>query len=259
MNFEGLSPALQLPFAFPIQRFRLRLAAKSVRAYANVMSATLESAIEPFLHSPRLPEILETLQARVRDESARRRQFYEDLRDDQQAEFIDGEVVMHSPARDKHIVVRQHLEMLLHAHVGLRRAGKVRAEKCLCVFPRNDYEPDIVFFGPEKAARLNDGTMKFPIPDFVVEILSESTEARDRGVKFEDFEAHGVAEYWIIDADDEIVEQYLRRGGSFNLALKSGSGEIASPTVPGFRIPLRALFDPAENLAALRPLMETAS
>ena len=64
-----------------------------------------------------------------------------------------------------------------------------------------------------------------------------------------------MAEYWIIDAEAEVVEQYLRRGDRFYLALKSGSGEIASPTVPGFRIPIRALFHPADNLAALRQLM----
>ena len=219
------------------------------------MSSTIESAIQPLLHSPLLPEIVETLQSRVREEAARRRRFYENLRDDQKAEFVDGQMIMHSPARDKHIAVRQNLERLLGTYVSLQEVGKVRTEKCLCVFPRNDYEPDVVFFGPEKSAGLADDTMKFPVPDFVVEVLSESTEDRDRGVKFEDYESHGVAEYWIIDAEAEVVEQYLRRGERFCLALKSGSGEITSPTVAGFRIPIRALFHPADNLAALRQLM----
>jgi Uma2 family endonuclease len=219
------------------------------------MSTAVESAIQPLLHSPLLPEIVDTLQSRIRLEAARRRTFYEDLRDDQKAEFVDGQEILHSPARDKHIAVRQNLERLLGTYVSLQELGKVRTEKCLCVFPRNDYEPDVVFFGPEKAACLTDDTMKFPIPDFVAEILSESTEGRDRGVKFEDYESHGVAEYWIIDAEAEMVEQYLRRGDRFYLALKSGSGEIASPTVPGFRIPIRAMFHPADNLAALRQLM----
>lgn len=219
------------------------------------MSTTIESAIQPLLHSPLLPEIVDTLQLRVRQEAVRRRSFYEDLCDDQKAEFVDGQVIMHSPARSKHLTVRKLLEKLLDTHVSLRALGLVHGEKCLCVFPRNDYEPDVVFFGPDKAAGLADDTMKFPIPDFVAEILSESTEDRDRGVKFEDYESHGVAEYWIIDAEAEVVEQYIRRGDRFYLALKSGSGEIASPAVPGFRIPIRALFHQADNLAALRQLM----
>ena len=204
------------------------------------MNTAIESAIQPLLHSPLLPEIVETLQSRIREEAARRRTFYEDLRDDQKAEFVDGQVILHSPARGKHIDGAAELEKLLGTYVSMRESGKVHGEKCLCVFPRNDYEPDVVFFGPDKAAGLADDTMKFPIPDFVAEVLSESTEDRDRGVKFEDYESHGVAEYWIIDAEAEVVEQYLRRGDRFYLALKSGSGEIASPTVPGFRIPIRA-------------------
>ena len=104
----------------------------------------------------------------------------------------------------------------------------------------------------KRAARFTADTRKYPVPDLAVEILSESTQARDRGVKLDDYEAHGVAEYWIIDPDAEVVEPSLRRGERFYLALKSGSGEIASPTVAGFRLPIRALFDPAENLAALR-------
>ena len=219
------------------------------------MSTAIESAIEPLLHSPCLREIVEALQNRVREESALRHAFYEDLRDDQKAEFIDGQVILNSPARNKHLIVRQHLEKLLHTYVGVHGLGEVRGEKCLCVFPRNDYEPDVVFFGPQRAAGLTGETMKFPIPDFAAEVLSESTAARDRGVKFEDYEAHGVTEYWILDPDAEVIEQYIRRGDRFCLALKSGSGEIASTTVVGFRIPIRALFDPAENLAALRQLI----
>ena len=115
----------------------------------------------------------------------------------EKVEFIEGEVIMHSPARNEHLVVKLHLATLLMTFVRDRGLGEVRDEKCLCIFPRNDYEPDIVFFGPEKSATIQPKTMKFPVPDFVVEVLSDSTEIRDRGVKFEDFEAHGVSEYWM--------------------------------------------------------------
>jgi Uma2 family endonuclease len=38
--------------------------------------------------------------------------------------------------------------------------------------------------------------------DFILEVLSGSKERVDCGKKFEDFECHGVAEYWIIDAEE---------------------------------------------------------
>lgn len=213
--------------------------------------------LESLLHSPRLPDIAAVLNERLRDETERRERFYEEMSDDHKAEFIDGEVVMHSPARNRHLTAKLNLTRLISTFVDHHGLGVVRDEKCLCIFPRNDYEPDIVFFGPEKASRFHSNTMKFPVPDFVVEVLSETTERFDRGVKFEDYEAHGVQEYWIIDPTEgrETVEQYVLEDASFQLRLKSGSGEIASQVISNFRIPIRAIFDTKDNLAALKEML----
>ncbi len=212
--------------------------------------------LTPLLKSPRLPEFAAALNDRLQTETVARERFYDEMTDGEKVEFIEGEVIMHSPARNEHLVVKLNLATLLMTFVRDRGLGEVRDEKCLCIFPRNDYEPDIVFFGPEKSATIQPKTMKFPVPDFVVEVLSESTESRDRGVKFEDFEAHGVSEYWIVDAETEIVEQYIVENGVFRLLLKSGSGEIMSRSVAGFQIPIRAIFDPSENLLTLKKLLK---
>ncbi len=220
------------------------------------MSLTLEALIEPLLHSPRLPEIAEALQVRLRDEAARRVRFYADMSDAEKVEFIEGEVVMHSPARNMHLFASQHISRLLSVYVDMTGIGVVHVEKCLCVFPRNDYEPDVVFFGREKAATFTPNTMKFPVPDLAVEVLSVSTESRDRGVKFDDYAAQGVAEYWIVDPDLEVVEQYLARDGQFELKLKSNSGDLTSPTLGGLTLPIKSFFDPHENLATLQSLVK---
>lgn len=213
--------------------------------------------LEPILHSPRLPDIAAMFNERLRDEAVRRERFYEEMSDAQKVEFIDGEVVMHSPARNRHLYAKLNLTRLIGTFVDRHRLGVVRDEKCLCVFPRNDYEPDIVFFNPEKASQFHSNTMKFPVPDFVVEVLSETTERFDRGVKFEDYEAHGVQEYWIIDPTEgrETVEQYVLENGTFQLRLKSGSGDISSYVVTGFQIPIRAIFDTQDNLRTLKALL----
>ena len=174
---------------------------------------------------------------------------------DEKVEFIDGEVVMHSPARNRHLDATALLSRLLGTFVSIHGLGTVKIEKCLCVFPRNDYEPDIVFFGNEKSASLQPDTMKFPIPDFVVEVLSESTELRDRGVKFEDYAAHGVGEYWIIDAGGGTVEQYLLGPNGYDLKVKAATGTITSEVIVSFSVSVRAIFDEAENLAVLRAWM----
>ena len=97
--------------------------------------------------------------------------------------------------------------------------------------------------------------MQFPAPDFVVEVLSPSTAAIDRGIKFTDYAAHGVGEYWIIDPDAQTIEQYVLNDRAYELMIKARSGEIASVAVAGFSIPIRAIFDPAEHQVAQQRLL----
>jgi hypothetical protein len=151
----------------------LRLGGRGSTVFVSMDS--LETLLAPIRHSPRLVEAVDLLQEQVQRERERWVTFYRDMTPEEKIEFIDGEVILHSPARKGHLDSTKLLLKLLHTFVSLRELGSVMSEKCLCVFPRNDYEPDIVFFGSEKADTLSSETLKFPIPDFVVEVLSEST------------------------------------------------------------------------------------
>lgn len=120
---------------------------------------------------------------------------------------------------------------------------------------RNDYEPDVCFFGNDKAKNFTPTQTQFPAPDLVVEVLSESTEKNDRQIKFQDYAAHSVTEYWIVDAKKKIVEQYFLQSEEYELLLKAKDGEIESVVLPDFKIPIRAIFDETENLKALTKLV----
>jgi Uma2 family endonuclease len=219
------------------------------------MDRLMEQVMEP----PTLPDSVAELDTRLAAERERCRQFYAEIPDGAKWEFINGEIITHSPDMVRHMAVRGRLETLLWNHVNLHQLGTVLAEKGLCVFPRNDFMPDVIFFGSEKAATLQPRQLRLPVPDLACEILSDSTAGRDRGVKFRDYEAHGVAEYWLVDADAETLEQYLRRDGTYTLELKSANGSVRSRAVANLEIPIRALFDPVENLAALRTLLNVGT
>jgi len=214
----------------------------------------MDSLLAELRRSPQLPDVVAALQEQLEEEKQRRARFYEEMTPEEKVEFIGGEVILHSPARNRHLDVTMNIATLLRIFVTGHRLGTVKVEKCLVVFPRNDYEPDIVYFGPEKSATLEPDTMKFPIPDLAVEVLSESTEVRDRGVKFEDYAAHGVAEYWIVDPEASVLEQYVLEGGEYVLRLKAGNGRLASVAIAGFSTELAAFFDAEANLAAVQTL-----
>jgi Uma2 family endonuclease len=215
----------------------------------------MSTALDELYVSPRFPQVLEDLQTYMAKERARREKFYAELTEDQKAEFVNGEVIVHSPARIRHLKLRNHLQTLLTEYVEVHQLGFVAGEKALCVFPRNDYEPDVCFFSAEKAAQLRPEQLKLPIPDFIAEVLSESTERLDRGVKFQDYQAHGVAEYWLVDPEKEVLEQYVLREGAYVLEQKSGTGEVRSQVVPGFKVPIRALFDARLKREVLRRIL----
>jgi Uma2 family endonuclease len=128
--------------------------------------------------------------------------------------------------------------------------------KALVALTRSDYEPGLNFFAEAQAEAFEADQWKFPAPDSRVEVLSSSMEQNDRGVKLEDYAAHGVREYWIVDPEAKTVEQFALEGDGYELIIKSGSGEIESRVVEGFAVPVRALFDDALNLEVLRETLQ---
>ena len=87
-------------------------------------------------------------------------------------------------------------------------------------------------------------TMKFPVPDFVAEVLSESTADIDRTTKLKLFARFAVQEYWIIDPENATAEVYRREKNSFDLVLNLKASEsLSSPLFPGFALPLRKLVE----------------
>lgn len=125
----------------------------------------LDKRLRPIVKSPDMPRLLHDLQEIWEAEQKRRREFYAWVTPAMKAEFIDGEIIVHSPVRKKHNVVTGALYMMLNAFVLRNRLGFVGIEKIMTRFDRNDYEPDIVYFSSSKSADFQDDMTIFPVPD----------------------------------------------------------------------------------------------
>ena len=215
----------------------------------------IDTFIQQLRTSPKLELYLEEIQRLLREERIKRNEFYRVITPNDKAEFINGEMVFHSPVRLRHNRVGKLLLKLVDTYVQKQRLGYVGYEKLLISLTRNDYEPDICFFRRDVSQTFSPQQMRFPAPDFIVEILSDSTAKTDRNTKFDDYAAHGVKEYWIIDPDAEVVEQYLLRDEEYLLIKKTDSGILKSEAIAGFAIPVRAIFDEQDNLDALHALV----
>ena len=175
----------------------------------------MKAALDEIIKSPRFPGYVEDLQRLLAEEQRRRQRFYDEIDEDVTAEFINGEVIVQSPATYEHTNAVKFLLKLLDTYVESQQLGFVGSEKLLVTFPRNDYEPDVCFWRTAKAAGFQRGQLKFPPPDFIAEVLSPTTEKIDRGVKFEDYAANGVGEYWLVDPTLEQIQQHFLREGRF--------------------------------------------
>jgi Uma2 family endonuclease len=72
-------------------------------------------------------------------------------------------------------------------------------------------------------------------PDFVAEVLSETTAHKDFGIKRDLYERSGVQEYWIIHSDTSAVYQYVLEDGRFGPLKEYRRGEaVPSAVFPGF-------------------------
>lgn len=212
--------------------------------------------IQEILSKPEAPSIISRAQSELENERLRRQKFYKDVTDDKKQEFINGEIVTHSPVKYEHSRVTELLLGLLIPHIRINDLGILGIEKKMISLTRNDYEPDICFFKKEKSSQFIKGQTHFPAPDFIVEILSNSTEKIDRGVKFKDYQNHGIEEYWIIDPENETIEQYLLKNGEYFLNMKSFNGELRSVAIENFKIEIKSIFDQKENIKQLTKILK---
>ena len=222
-------------------------------------NTTLEDNL---LDIPDLPILLERLQVRLVDEKIRREDFRQWVTDEVKAEFINGSIVMHSPAAEDHNEATGHLYRVTSFFADIYKLGKVRVEMALIGMTRNDYEPDIAFWRKETADRFQPSMNVYPIPDLVIEVLSPGSENinRDTRIKFADYAAHLIPEYWIVDPRKKTVEQYFlsdTQTGIYELYKKATlSDQIESRSLRGFSISVKAIFDAEENAQAIQQFLQ---
>ncbi len=200
-------------------------------------------SITDLLQAPNLREVLDELEQLWTDEQKRRHEFWATVDENIKAEFILGEIIYHSPVYGHHWKASTRITRHLIPFVYDNNLGEVAYEKVMVRLTRNDYEPDICFWTKEKSRDFEKKQSAFPPPDFIVEILSDSTKERDYGIKMEDYALHDVKEYWIVDTDNQTIEQYLLNERKFELSQKLKDGILESEVIKGFKMEVKEIFE----------------
>ena len=114
----------------------------------------MNAILTPLLESTKLQEHFVALRDYIKEELQKRNDFYDFVTEDMKAEFINGEVVIHSPVANEHESVFSELNTLMNIYVSIQNMGRVTHEKLMISLTSNDYEPDICFLKKKKLQNL---------------------------------------------------------------------------------------------------------
>ncbi|MEJ5198440.1 MAG: Uma2 family endonuclease [Anaerolineae bacterium] len=213
----------------------------------------LELLVEPGL----TPDELRQRAAAVLEQTDRPlRMSYEEFLawadEDVRAEWVSGEVIVSSPASDQHQDIVRFLTVILSVYVEVHRLGIIRPAPFQMRLAESSREPDLLFLSNDHLDRRRENYLDGPA-DVVIEVLSPESAARDRGEKFYEYEAAGIAEYWLIDPQREQAEFYrLGSDGRYRPVLPDAEGRFVSQVIPGFTLRVDWLWRRPAVLDALR-------
>jgi len=160
----------------------------------------------------------------------------------QRMELFDGDFVMSAMPSPLHQFVAINLGSLIHQYVREKKIGRVYASVDVYLSEVVVLQPDICFLSGERSF-INDGKKFNGAPDLVVEILSETTEQRDRTFKFREYARGGAKEYWLVSPDKKQIEVYQNSARGFQLVkIFTGGETLNSPIFPDINLSVEQVF-----------------
>ncbi len=169
---------------------------------------------------------------------------------EEMVELIRGKIHKMSPApRVVHQVISSNLEFEIQSYLKKKKCKMFHAPIDVVLPIENKkrnkattvVQPDIcvicnTFIIEDKAI--------FGVPNWIIEILSPHTAAKDQGVKYDVYEEAGVSEYWIVSPEYETVEVFLLENGKYAKKFVLDKSEKVKPfTLPDLEIDLSEVFN----------------
>lgn len=164
-------------------------------------------------------------------------------------EYLQGQLVAMAGASKAHVIITGNLSALLVNH--LRGTGcisyavdmKVRLPS-LGLF----YYPDLAVSCDERDRASDEDFILYP--KLIIEVLSDSTEAFDRGDKFADYKSIAdLEEYILIHQKQILVERFLRKADNLWVPQSYGVGDTVEFMSIQFSCPIAFLYENIDQLS----------
>lgn len=165
--------------------------------------------------------------------------------DGQRHELIRGELVVLPPSNSNHGYYSLNIAGPLREHAKANRLGRAFGAETGYVLesdPDTVRSPDASFVPASKSPEtLPDGEYFHFAPDFLAEVISPSDRLYAVEEKVEEWLAAGAKLVWVANPRRRTV--IVHRPGSEPQTLRVGDTLDASDVVPGFTLPVAAIFE----------------
>ncbi|MFE8698473.1 Uma2 family endonuclease [Cytobacillus sp. FJAT-53684] len=115
--------------------------------------------------------------------------------------------------------------------------------------PAEVRQPDLVLIHRKRMEIISKRGIE-GAPDLVVEILSPSSLKRDKIDKIKSYAHFGIPEFWIVDPDTGVLEQYVLHEKRYELIDIFQNNElVTSPNIPCVSFTMAAIMDKIPDLS----------
>ena len=161
-------------------------------------------------------------------------------------QVIEGDLVMSPSPNTQHQKIAGRIFFEFSALLQRKPLGEVFiAPLDVYLTEVNVYPPDVIFVSDQRRSIITEHGIE-GAPDLVVEILSPGTARYDKGSKRKVYARTGVQELWLVNPELRLVEVYeLTRDAERPAATPGENATLSSPLLPGLRIKLSEIFEPA--------------
>lgn len=169
---------------------------------------------------------------------------------DEMVEIIKGKIFKMSPGPNTfHQTVSMNVSRIFSTHLyksnrkpfavptDVRLVTKSRADEDIISVVQPDF---FVVCDPAKM----DSRGCLGSPEFIIEIISPSTSAKDLKIKYNLYEEAGVNEYWIIHPGDQYIQAYHLENGKYeHSGIYAEEAKIPVQILPGQELAVEDIFE----------------
>jgi Uma2 family endonuclease len=168
-------------------------------------------------------------------------------------EVVDGKIVENPPMGARESILASYLLVLISPIARSNRLGWVVNETLFMIDPARKLKrrPDVAFVSAERwSLKLQVPASETwdVVPDLTVEVISESNSANAVARKIDEYFKAGVRTVWVIYPSTNKI--YVYDSPTQVRILQLGDELNGEGIIPGFHVPLSALFAPEAEIEA---------